>query len=524
MCSGEGSTVRLLALSLAIFCLCLAPLGCSMFDKNKTSGNGNGSGNGGTRDADKTKGDPLFGSPSRAEAPKQAAADAPVAPLLAGSVRDYTDRPMTSASILLARAEDKDPSAGQEVAVDGAGQFVIENLKPGVQYRLTARAKNGDQLMAGTTFSTAPNSRLLILVDQKFVTADTPPMPGPPSPSKPPKAAYNPDLDGNVPAVGGIPLPSSGAGQDGGSSPVSNATPFPPRVQPGQDEPAEVIQVMIPIPKIAIPVSPTAPTWDPGPPPWKPPTPASEPDRPPSPVVDSTPPKRPWPPNMDTTGLKKRPSEELKLPLPPPSPPAQIRPGPDELPPPPDLKFENRGNELTQGDTVRPIAVPSRPEPGPVRVPSCVVKDNRLVNFALNELNGDPWDYQRDHRGKLILIDFWFTSCPYCHPIVPSLCDLQRRYGNKGLEIVGIACESHGTAPAQAQRVNKYCLDHHVNYRQLLWAGRDVCPVTQQFHVNSYPTLVLLDESGKVLWRHSGMLQRHEQDQLERILQAKLQP
>ena len=31
---------------------------------------------------------------------------------------------------------------------------------------------------------------------------------------------------------------------------------------------------------------------------------------------------------------------------------------------------------------------------------------NRLENLALNNLEGKPWEFKRNHRGKLVLLDF----------------------------------------------------------------------------------------------------------------------
>ena len=49
-----------------------------------------------------------------------------------------------------------------DVATSAGGYFVIPNLKPGGQYQLIARTKLGDKLLAGITYTQAPNTRLVI--------------------------------------------------------------------------------------------------------------------------------------------------------------------------------------------------------------------------------------------------------------------------------------------------------------------------------------------------------------------------
>ena len=60
-----------------------------------------------------------------------------------------------------------------------------------------------------------------------------------------------------------------------------------------------------------------------------------------------------------------------------------------------------------------------------VPVPSCVLTGKNLDNFALNDLDGQPWEFRKDHKGKLILIDFWGTWCGHCYPAIRHLSRAQ---------------------------------------------------------------------------------------------------
>src|ERR1700751_2917343 len=49
-----------------------------------------------------------------------------------------------------------------------------------------------------------------------------------------------------------------------------------------------------------------------------------------------------------------------------------------------------------------------------------------------------------DLRGKVVLVNFWATWCGPCQEEIPSLIDLQNKYGAKGFTVLGIAMDEEG--------------------------------------------------------------------------------
>jgi thiol-disulfide isomerase/thioredoxin len=136
-------------------------------------------------------------------------------------------------------------------------------------------------------------------------------------------------------------------------------------------------------------------------------------------------------------------------------------------------------------------------------VPSCLVANQRLKDFALYDLDGRPWEYSRNHQGKLILIDFWGTWCVPCLKAIPHLVELQQQYGAYGLEVIGVAYGRDEVE--QAQAVKRVRDRMNINYMLLLGGEPATCPVKSGFGVDSFPTLVLLDAYGNVLWHARGV-------------------
>jgi hypothetical protein len=170
-------------------------------------------------------------------------------------------------------------------------------------------------------------------------------------------------------------------------------------------------------------------------------------------------------------------------------------PNPPSLPQQPQWESMPDQHQPARTATPGSVRLPNIATP----VPSCGLYGNRLDNLALYDLDGKVWEYKRDRRGRLMLLDFWYHNCHHCLNDIHQLVALQRDYGPYGLEIVSIANES-GPIEEQRSHVRAIRGRYSINYRTLL-SGGSSCPVLAQFQVEYYPLLVLIDADGTVLWR-----------------------
>ena len=145
----------------------------------------------------------------------------------------------------------------------------------------------------------------------------------------------------------------------------------------------------------------------------------------------------------------------------------------------------------------------------------------QLVDFQLPDLDGQPVRFQ-DFDADYVLFDFWGTWCKPCTDSIPHLIDLQKKYGPNKLKIVGVACEK--TSPEKRKALVADAAEKlGINYSVLL-AGMDgTCPVQRDFQVQFYPTMVLVDRRGKVLFRAEGATERNMY-RLDQALAATQQP
>ncbi len=67
--------------------------------------------------------------------------------------------------------------------------------------------------------------------------------------------------------------------------------------------------------------------------------------------------------------------------------------------------------------------------------------DGVRPEFVLQDLSGQPQDVSQ-WDGKLLVLNFWATWCGPCRHEIPFFVEMQQKYAERGLQIVGIAIDS----------------------------------------------------------------------------------
>ena len=95
-------------------------------------------------------------------------------------------------------------------------------------------------------------------------------------------------------------------------------------------------------------------------------------------------------------------------------------------------------------------------------------------------------------RGKVLVVNFWATWCPPCLKEIPAFVELQRRFGEDGLQFVGVALDAR-------DQVAAFVRDHAVNY-PVLAGEEDVARYMQQMGnaIGALPFTLVFDAEGKV--------------------------
>lgn len=126
-----------------------------------------------------------------------------------------------------------------------------------------------------------------------------------------------------------------------------------------------------------------------------------------------------------------------------------------------------------------------------------------IADFSLSDLSGKQHS-TKEWQGKVLVLNFWATWCPPCLKEMPEFQELQNKYSDKGLQVIGIALDD-------AEPVKEFLASNKITYPILL--GED--QGTKIAHdlgniVNTVPFTVVVNKQGMVVKSHMGTLTREE--------------
>jgi thiol-disulfide isomerase/thioredoxin len=184
-----------------------------------------------------------------------------------------------------------------------------------------------------------------------------------------------------------------------------------------------------------------------------------------------------------------------------------------------DVSLVETGRSRSTRSEARPAAR-AAPGPRPKLDPATIYCDydeshHRLNDFRLLDLDGKPVRF-KDIDADLVVLDFWGTWCTPCLKSIPDLVDLQNRLRGKKIVVLGIACERDGSKTS-VSRVAATARRLNINYPILLSPNDGSSPLQEILQIQAFPTLLLVDREGRVLWRDQGAT-RATLARLDRVL------
>jgi cytochrome c biogenesis protein CcmG/thiol:disulfide interchange protein DsbE len=155
----------------------------------------------------------------------------------------------------------------------------------------------------------------------------------------------------------------------------------------------------------------------------------------------------------------------------------------------------------------------SEPEQGPYPpnyVPANQTKSVKAYDFNLPTTDGRLLKLS-DYKGKVVILDFWATWCPPCRKGIPDLVELKKKYGSKGVEIIGISVDKE-TKPDVVPFIKDYKINYPVVYGNT--------NVYQQYGgIRAIPTSFIIDKEGKIVASYEGLISKAAyEDHIKKLL------
>ena len=116
------------------------------------------------------------------------------------------------------------------------------------------------------------------------------------------------------------------------------------------------------------------------------------------------------------------------------------------------------------------------------------------LQFSLRHVDGSVPMKLAESRGKVVILNFWTTWCAYCNQMESMLAEIRTKFSGRD-DVVFLAVNTD----EEESLVAPYLQDQKPGGILIFADG-----VNQAFHVESIPTILVLDKTGKIAYRTQG--------------------
>ena len=116
-------------------------------------------------------------------------------------------------------------------------------------------------------------------------------------------------------------------------------------------------------------------------------------------------------------------------------------------------------------------------------------------DWTLQNKEGEEINYYQDSDGKVSVILFWASWCPYCASLMPHLEVIYRKYRSKGLKFYAIDIFEDGKIDPV-----KLFEDKQFTYTMIMEGDE----VAQTYGVKGTPGLYVMDKEKKIIYKRPG--------------------
>ena len=131
------------------------------------------------------------------------------------------------------------------------------------------------------------------------------------------------------------------------------------------------------------------------------------------------------------------------------------------------------------------------------------------ADFALTTFDGEEFRLS-EQRGNIVVVNFWYPSCPPCRDEMPELQELHDAYADEGFRVVGVSVDDRGSLPTIEAFIGELGIDFPI-YHDPSWE------IVDSYSLLGLPGTFLVDRDGVVVRRWMGPFRPMEEDVQEDV-------
>lgn len=158
-----------------------------------------------------------------------------------------------------------------------------------------------------------------------------------------------------------------------------------------------------------------------------------------------------------------------------------------------------------KGETATAGQAPARVAPASAEVGSV------MPGYSAPYLDGKTFDLE-SRRGKVVFLNLWATWCGPCRYEIPELQKLHDENAARGFEVVGVSVDE-----GDKKVVSDFVASEKITYPIVHDAEGKLAVLLD---TNILPTSVLVDRTGKIIWKKLGIVTTTDADLVKALEQA----
>jgi len=151
------------------------------------------------------------------------------------------------------------------------------------------------------------------------------------------------------------------------------------------------------------------------------------------------------------------------------------------------LKTEFHGTHL-----VTAIEQQDAMEAASNKAQASLVVGTNFPGFDVRDLDGKPLSLA-NHKGKVVLLDFWATWCPPCRAEIPNVVATYNKYHDQGFDVIGISLDQ------DRQKLLSFTKENKMPWPQFFDGQGWQNALAMKYGIESIPATYLLDGSGVII-------------------------